>query len=193
MDLEKYRLEAKKYPNVSVYRVDENNSLGKCLNFAVYRSRYPLITKFDDDDYYTRYYVNGIVSCFQQSRALVLGKNTCYVYLKGKRLLLLFRPNQINQYKDQVMGSTLSFRRHVFNKVRFRDVSQGEDTCFFEDCLKHNIKIYSCDPFNYVCIRRQNRFSHTWTVDEKTLLEHSKLVARTMDFTRFITRVVRHP
>lgn len=190
MDLKKYRAEAKYYPEVSVYRMDEKDSLGKCLNFAVAKSKYPFVAKFDDDDYYSPYYLNGVVSCFRKNKADVVGKNTCFLYLKSKHLLLLFHPKRTNQFTDLLMGSTLSFRKRVFQKMKFRDVSRGEDTFFFQDCAKHNIKLFSCDPYNYVCIRRMNRLTHTWTIDEKTILEHSEKVSHTMDFARFITKNV---
>ncbi len=191
MDLNWYRAIAIRYPNVLVFQMDESISLGRCLNFAVSKAKYPLIAKLDDDDYYSSYYLNGVVQCFHDNKADVFGKNTCYLYLKSRNLLLLLHPNRENQYTDMVMGSTLAFRRTVFRKVKFRHVSQGEDTYFFADCAKQNLKIYSCDPFNYVCIRRSNRLSHTWSVDEKTLLEHSIRVAETLDFTRYITHDVR--
>jgi hypothetical protein len=190
MDVNKYRSVARDYHNVSVYQTDESMSLGKCLNFAGSKAKYPIIAKFDDDDYYSPYYLNGVVQCFNTSKADVLGKNTCYLYLKSRNLLLLFHPNRSNQHTDMVMGSTLAFRRMIFNKVKFRDVSRGEDTYFFRDCTKHKVKIYSCDPFNYVCIRRRNRFSHTWSIDERTILEHSVQITKTKNFIRYITRVV---
>lgn len=191
MDVNRYKAMAAKYPNVSVYQIDESTSLGSCLNVAVLKAKYPIITKFDDDDYYSPYYLHGVARCFNATDADVLGKNTCYLYLERKNLLVLFHPKRANQYTDIVMGSTLAFRRTVFKTVKFQDVSRGEDTYFLDDCAKQNLKIYSCDPFNYVCIRRSNRFSHTWSIDEKTILEHSRLVAKTKDFTKFVTRVVR--
>jgi hypothetical protein len=190
MDLNKYRIVARRYQNVSVYQLDESMSLGRCLNFAASKATYSIVAKFDDDDYYSPYYLNGVVQCFNTSKSDVLGKNTCYVYLKSKNLLLLFHPNRSHQHTDMVMGSTLAFRRKIFSKVKFRDVSRGEDTYFFRDCVKHKVKIYSCDPFNYVCIRRSNRFSHTWSIDERTILEHSVRVTQTKNFIRYITRLV---
>ena len=191
LDLKRYKTVAGKYPNVSVYQLDESVSLGRCLNFAVAKANYPLVVKFDDDDYYSPYYLRGVAKCFNTTGADVLGKKTCYLYLKSRNLLLLFHPNRANRYTDMVMGSTLAFRRMLFRKVKFRNVSRGEDTYFFDDCTKNKVKIYSCDPFNYVCIRRSNRFSHTWSIDEKTILKHSLPVTKTNHFPRYITRVVR--
>ncbi|GMA62876.1 glycosyltransferase [Alicyclobacillus fastidiosus] len=191
MELNRYKSFAAQHPNVSVYQLDESVSLGRCLNFAVSKAKYSVIAKFDDDDYYSPYYLDGVARCFNKNTADVLGKNTCYLYLESRNLLLLYHPNRENRYTRMVMGATLAFRRKVFYKVKFRNVSRGEDTYFFRDCAKNKLKIYTCDPFNYVCIRRSNRFSHTWTVDEKTIMKHSTRVATTENFKPYITSIVK--
>jgi glycosyltransferase involved in cell wall biosynthesis len=53
------------YPNVSVYQVPERLSLGQCLNCGIARAKHPLIAKFDDDDYYSPYYLR------EQVKALI--------------------------------------------------------------------------------------------------------------------------
>src|SRR5690554_6781458 len=51
IDLKKYQDKLEKYKNVTVFKISEKNSLGKCLNFAVDKCKYNVIAKFDDDDY----------------------------------------------------------------------------------------------------------------------------------------------
>ena len=39
-------------PNVRVYQLHEKATLGDCLNYGVIKSKYDIIAKLDDDDYY---------------------------------------------------------------------------------------------------------------------------------------------
>jgi len=55
MSLAKYRQKVQGYKNISIYKVPESVALGACLNYAVSKTKYHFIAKFDDDDYYLPY------------------------------------------------------------------------------------------------------------------------------------------
>ena len=188
MELSKYRKIAKKYKNVSVYKIPENKSLGSCLNYAVSKTKYPFITKFDDDDFYSPFYLKGQMKALHRSNADVVGKRAYLAFLEARKLLVLRFPKQQNKFVSLVAGGTILFKRHVFDRVRFPHVSLGEDISFLWRCRAKGYRIYAPTPFNYVQIRRKNKKSHTWQGSDHYILKGSRIFARTDQFRKIATR-----
>jgi cellulose synthase/poly-beta-1,6-N-acetylglucosamine synthase-like glycosyltransferase len=166
-----YKEMAKKYKNVQVYQLPEKLSLGTCLNYAVKKTKYSYIAKFDDDDYYAPYYLTDNMGAFNRTKADIVGKCAHFMYLRGSKMLILRFHKHENRYVSIVPGATLVFKRKVFRKVRFPNQSIGEDTQF---CLKgkaKGYKIYSAGKHNFVAVRRKNSKDHTWIISDKKLLE----------------------
>ncbi|MBD3919101.1 glycosyltransferase [Paenibacillus sp. PR3] len=185
MNLSKYRKIAHKYKNVQVYQLPERVSLGKCLNFAINKSTYPYITKFDDDDYYSPYYLKEQIKAIRRTGADLVGKKAILNFLESSSKLIIRFPNQQNKYTGLVAGGTILFKRQVFRNVRFANVSIGEDVNFLRRCRTRGYRIYATSPKNYVYIRRKDKMSHTWKVSERYILHKSLLVARTKRFHRY--------
>ena len=188
MELAKYRKIAQTYKNVSVYKLPEKESLGSCLNHAVSKTKYPYITKFDDDDFYSPYYLTGQMKALHRSKADVVGKRAYLAYLEAKKLLVLRFPKQQNKFVGVVAGGTILFKRHVFERVRFPHVSLGEDVSFLSRCRAKGYKVYAPDPYNYVQIRRKNKNSHTWKGSDQYVLKGSRIFARTDQFRKVATQ-----
>ena len=75
--------------NISIYKLSETTSLGYCLNYAIEKSSYDTIAKFDDDDYYGPYYLNEAKQAFLQNKCYIVGKQRTYYYLEGYKKLIL--------------------------------------------------------------------------------------------------------
>jgi glycosyltransferase involved in cell wall biosynthesis len=188
MKLSKYRKKANDHKNVSVYRRSEKVSLGECLNYAIKRTKYPYIAKFDDDDYYSKYYLTEQMKALRRSKAHVVGKRAYLAFIKTKNLLILHSPKKQHKFVTWVTGGTILFKRRVFNKVRFPKVSINEDVIFAKRCRINHFKVYSSSPYNYVMIRRKNKKGHTWKASDDHLLSRSQIVAKTRNFRRMSTR-----
>ncbi|KRF09894.1 glycosyltransferase [Paenibacillus sp. Soil787] len=188
MKLSKYRKKAKDHKNVSVYRRKEKVSLGECLNYAIKRTKLPYIAKFDDDDYYSKYYLTEQMKALRRSKAHVVGKRAYLAFIKTKKLLVLHTPKKQHKFVTWVTGGTILFKRRVFNKVRFPKISLNEDVIFAKRCRKNHFKIYSSSPYNYVMIRRKNKKGHTWKASDDHLLSRSQIVAKTRNFRKMGTR-----
>jgi cellulose synthase/poly-beta-1,6-N-acetylglucosamine synthase-like glycosyltransferase len=191
MNLLHYQKKANKYKQVSVYKLPQRTSLGRCLNYAISKSKYAILTKFDDDDYYAPYYLSGIMNAFQENKADVIGKRTSYMYLEREKMLRILNPDHEHTYAPYIMGGTISFRRRVTQKVKFQNVSIAEDVRFYRDCKAKGIKMYSIDRYNYVYKRRANQFGHTWKVSDRNLKKLSRFVRYTPSYERFVNRIVR--
>lgn len=185
MNLQLYRNRVRKHADVTVYQVPERISLGQSLNAGITRARFPLIAKFDDDDYYSPYYLKEQVRELKRTQSDIVGKHSCLVYLGASKTLLVRSPSEKNKHVEFVQGGTLLFKKGILKKVRFTDRSIGEDVTFLRQCRKRGFKTYATSPFNYVYHRRQNKQSHTWRATDQFYLEGSKSLAITDDFRLF--------
>ncbi|WP_227011844.1 glycosyltransferase family 2 protein [Paenibacillus lutimineralis] len=188
IDIRPLRQQARSLPNVSVYQVPERISLGQCLNCGIARARHTLIAKFDDDDYYAPNYLKEQVKALILTRSSVVGKHSCLVYLAGSKKLVIRSPEERDKFVNFVQGGTILFRSNVLKDVRFADISLGEDVRFLRSCGKKGHKIYSTSPYNYVYIRRKNKGTHTWKVNDRFYLRGSQSVAVTKHYRSFANR-----
>lgn len=167
-----------------MYRIPGRVSLGKCLNFGVSKANYSLVAKFDHDDYYAPNYLNRAIRAMKRKNADVVGKRTIFTYLQSKKKLLVLRfPGNQNRFVGHVAGGTILFKKKkLFRRVRFSNISLGEDVRFLRDCRTRGFKIYSSDKYDYVYIRRKDPQSHTWKIGDTYLIKTGKIVKRTENF-----------
>jgi cellulose synthase/poly-beta-1,6-N-acetylglucosamine synthase-like glycosyltransferase len=182
---------ARRHHNVRIYQLSSRHSLGACLNFATARARYPYVSKMDDDEYYAPYYLHGLVRSFRKSNADVVGKRSLFIHLAGSRMLLQ-RFGGENRYVSVLAGGTITFKKRVWQKVKFSRISLGEDTKFCRDCRRKGFKLYSGDRYNFCALRRKETRSHTWKATDRQLIRDkmTRIIARRCDHYR--KYVVKH-
>lgn len=188
LNADEYIAAAKQSDNVRIYSIPDHISLGNCLNNGVYLSRYNFIAKFDDDDYYAPNYLTESMRTLLKTKADIVGKRAHYMYLNGKKLLLLRYYTMANQYVPLVQGATLLVKRHVFSQIAFPDQTRGECVKFCSDSLAKGFKIYSGSPYNFVAIRRKDSKDHTWIVSDNNLLTRKVKVFKVRDIRGFVDR-----
>ncbi|WP_221563885.1 UDP-glucose 4-epimerase GalE [Alkalihalobacillus sp. TS-13] len=196
MDLERWETEAKKHKNVSVFRVEDGSSLGKCLNFAVEQTNYEIIANFEDDDYYAPEYLTESVSTLEKTNADVIGKTTVFLFMPERKVLTIFNSNNEHQYvndqtrfgKQYLQGGTLVMKRHIFEKVTFRNQIKELDRLFCQDCVDKGFKVYSAGMEDFVYIRNDSGSGHTWKVSNDIILNACEVVAHTDDFEPYIIK-----
>jgi cellulose synthase/poly-beta-1,6-N-acetylglucosamine synthase-like glycosyltransferase len=188
LDKNKYDSLSNQYKNIRVFKIDEKVSLGECINFAVNKAKYEIIAKFDDDDYYAPKYLSDSLKAFYYTDADVIGKYTTYVYFEKDKLLAIRNPKRENKYVYRVEGSTLIFKKKIFNKIKFADKNLGEDVQFCKDCYKNGIKIYSLDRYNHVYIRHGSICKHTWSLSDEYYKKLCKIIGKVDDYKKYITK-----
>jgi hypothetical protein len=188
MRINDYINAAKKYKNVRIYRMPSHVSLGRCLNFGVGLCKHSFIAKFDDDDYYSPHYLSNSMRAMKRKNADIVGKRAHYMYLNGKKLLLLRHISKEKKYVSRVQGATLLVKRHVFNRVAFANRSLGECVKFCSDSRAKGYKIYSGNKYNFIAFRRRNSKNHTWIVSDKYLLTRKVKVLKVKNIRRFVSR-----
>ncbi|SDI21176.1 Glycosyl transferase family 2 [Alteribacillus persepolensis] len=188
MDVNKWKREAGKYKNISIYQLSQDVTLGSCFNFGVKKSRYRYVAKFDDDDYYAPNYLKTMLRFLTHTNADIVGKTSIYVYYADSKILSIHLPNQERRYCKHVAGATMVFDKSVFQKVRFPDVNKGMDQRFLTRCVKKGVKIYSADRFNFTCIRNPDKNNHTWKVSDSELLRYGKVITRTNNYKSYVVK-----
>lgn len=187
-DINKYRDSFKNLSNVSIFQLDEKKSLGKCLNFGIEKSKYNIIAKFDDDDYYANKYLSDSVKEFKKRNVKVVGKAAYFVYFKKSKTLALRMPQNENKMVNFVNGSTLIFKKEIYNKIKFADLTLGEDVQFCKDCLKNKINIFSSSKYNHVVIRSDATAHHTYKLSDEEFIKCCIFIAKTNDFMSYILK-----
>jgi len=172
------------YPDITVFQVDEKKSLGYCLNYAIEKAKYNVIAKLDDDDYYGPEYLSQAVNALKY--ADVVGKYCTYVYFEESKTLAIRNPKRENQYVYRLEGPTLVFRKEIFDTVKFKDKSLGEDIQFCKDCLKKGIKLYATDKHNYVYIRHGSKDKHAWNIKDELYKKLCIIIGEVEDYISFI-------
>lgn len=190
MDVEKWNSKFKQLgTDLKVLQVDEEYSLGHCLNIAIQNSSGEIISKFDDDDYYAPNYLTDMIISMDYANADLVGKSSHYIYFEENDLLALKTMGSgIETYSDFVAGATLVFKREVYEKLEgFSDKSRGEDSDFLKRAKEGGFILYSNDQYNYCCFRRKNKENHTWKVDDDDLLRNSTSNVFTTDYKTPVT------
>lgn len=186
-----YEAAAALYGNARIYRLPEKATLGSCLNYGVRMSDSPYIAKFDDDDYYSPHYLAESMRIMERTKADIVGKRAHFMYLNGKKTLLLRYSRMENRFVRLVQGATLLARRRVFAKVTFPDRTRGECVRFCADSAAKGFKIYAGSRYNFAAVRQPGSKGHTWIVSDKKLLARRAKAIKAADFKTAVTREVR--
>lgn len=186
-NLGEWEVWTRSYPNVRVYQLDESVTLGECLNYGVKQARYGYVAKFDDDDYYAGPYLQQAVDALKVTGADIVGKCSMFVYFEGSNTLAIAHQNQEERFIGMLAGATMVINKRVFNRVRFKHISQGEDTDFQRNCNRLGIRMYSTNKYNFACVRRAQTYTHTWRVEEDEYLRYCQVIGQVDDFREVVT------
>lgn len=142
-------------------------SLGECLNLCVKASSGEVLTKMDDDDFYSPNYLLDLLFALEYSRADVVGKQAHYMHFEKSAITVLRSAHMEHRFSRLVMGPTITASREVFEANPFEARSRGEDTAFLSAVAASGGSIYSADRFNYCQMRSGS--GHTWSVADDEL------------------------
>ncbi|WML35839.1 glycosyltransferase [Clostridium sp. OS1-26] len=190
LNIKDYKIKSEGLKGVQTFQLDERCTLGECLNFGIEQSKYNYISKMDDDDYYGENYLTDLMNVFKYTDAKVTGKTSRFIYFEYNNTLGIFSADYENRYvPSNIAGGTLTFKKEIFEKVRFRHLKgAGTDTHFLRDCNNAKIKMFSADKYNYVYMKHLSLDEHTWKIGSSELMKYySKKFLVTPDFIPFVT------
>lgn len=158
--------------NITVYQLPENTSTGACLNFGCERAKHNYIAKFDDDDYYGKYYLQEMKDTFEATSADIVCKRGIFYYLEeDEELIVRFRMTKKCKRVIGGAGSTLCFTRQLFEEIQFSDLRRASDSDFIRKCKEKDKAIYTSSSYNFCSIRSKDIEQHTWNISNDELKE----------------------
>lgn len=165
----------KKY---KVYKINENENLGKCLNFGIHKSTGEYWAKMDDDDYYgANYLIEGIYYLLSSS-AFIVGKHKFKVLIPEKNNMYIRDPSRKSYtWTQTISGATLISKKKYFYKLQFDiNAKVGVDGIYIKNCLNRKYKIFSTSENNFIVIRHVDVANHTWKKDIHTFLKRCIII-----------------
>ncbi len=186
----KWQEKALHYNNVSIFQIPQTKTLGQCLNYGVAKAKYDIIAKFDDDDYYSPYYLTEAMAAFRKHRPELVGKGSTFIYFEKGSILAKRKIGTENRLgKSFIFGGTIMFKKSLWKKIKFPSIKgAGTDQAFLRKCKIRNIRTYTTSKFNYVYIRRRNPRSHTFKKLNLYIKRKSRIIGRIRNFKRIVTK-----
>ena len=80
------------------------------------------------------------------------------------------------------MGSTICFKKEVFDKVKFKDISSREDYYFNNECLNNGYKLYSTSSYNHLVFKHADIRKHTFQSNINNLMNKCKEIESNIEF-----------
>jgi hypothetical protein len=154
----------------TTFDVDEDTTLGACLNLAIEKCETRFMAKFDDDDHYADAYLSDMLLAHRLADAVVVGKLSHFAYVEELDRHVLRFPGWELTYAPHVAGATLVVDLERIGKVRFPDLSVGEDREFVQAVLQSGGSVFSADCFNY---RTHRGSDSTWRPGQDDFLRRS--------------------
>ncbi|AST90651.1 hypothetical protein BC6307_04820 [Sutcliffiella cohnii] len=188
-----YKRKANQHDDVTIVQLDEQLTLGECLNKAVKFAKYDYIAKFDDDDYYGPNYIQEALEALKGQNVPLVGKSSIYIFFEGKRELRLYNSGKentavssISERTNFLAGSTFVMEKELLSKVPFRHLNVGEDYYFQYDILNQHYTLYSTSANNYVYCRSKDKNNHTSTVNDSDLYKRSIPIYKGLDCLSYL-------
>ena len=87
MKIKHYLRKLNPHKDITHFQLPEK-SLGYCLNYAIRKASHAYIARFDDDDFYSKFYLSTMIGALRKSKADIIGKRACLIYLESSAQLL---------------------------------------------------------------------------------------------------------
>lgn len=178
-DFYKYKKECK---GICIHKVPQSTTLGECINIACKECKGNYIAKFDDDDYYGKFYLKEAYDVLKNNKYSIVGKYKIFYYLEEFKLLGETKNNDEYKIVESIKGSTICFKKEILKHVRFRTMNCGEDITFIRECKDNGYKIYATSKFNHIVYRSKDYNNHTWKENSSYFINQVNIVKKDLTF-----------
>ncbi len=168
--------------NTEVVRVAAGEPLGAVLNAAVGAASGTLLTKFDDDDYYSPDHLWDLVLAREYSGAVLVAKAAEYVYLSDTDQTVRVDKMRERYVPHPVIsgGVLLISRQDLDAAGGWRRVPRSVDISLARDVAQIGGDIYWTHGEGYLRVRHGG--GHTWTIGDDFFLDRSSDTRNGRDF-----------
>lgn len=158
---------------ISVLHFEESIPLGEVLNRACSQAEGQLITKMDDDDWYSPNHIEDLVLSRMHSGAGLVGSPVEFSYLEGPDITTR-RKHRGECFTNHVAGGTIMISRTDLSEIGgWRPVPKAVDRGLIDAAIASGMDIYRTHGQNYVMNRRiatDSESRHTWEADYSVFL-----------------------
>ncbi|MBP8251804.1 MAG: glycosyltransferase, partial [Herpetosiphon sp.] len=142
------------HPQIRYVRHEQRLSVGAKRNLACQHSRGVLIAHWDDDDWHAPQRLSYQVAAFANNDIDLCGIHDLLFYdcVKHKAWQYRYPPQQ----KAWLAGSSLCYRREVWAKHHFANITIGEDSRFVWQSQPQQIKVLEDSAFHVSMIHQHN-------------------------------------
>lgn len=158
-------------PHAQLFEVSSDRDLGQVLAFLGERASGDLVTKWDDDDWYTTEHLNDLVAAMRYSGAGVVAKAAEYVYLSSLDLTLRRFRSNAETFSTTVAGGTLMLTRSMLEGIGGWPAGPRRvDRRLIEAVEAVGAPIYRVHGLGYLLRRDHCATSHTWLAEDDYFL-----------------------
>jgi hypothetical protein len=187
------------YPNLRVLEVDPGFLFGEALAAGLRAAEGDLVTKADDDDWYSPEHLWDLVLGHLYSGAEVVGKTTEYLYFERVEQTV-HRRFATERFHQQVAGGAMMMSRRLLEEIGgWRPTVNSTDRSILVRVAEAGGVAYRTHGLGYLYIRHDD--THTWQRSDSHLLsgsfeqwrglilpgEEADLVDRSRDLARRVT------
>jgi len=146
---------------LKILPIDGELTLGDALNAGVEASEGELVTKMDDDDYYSTEHLWDLVLALEYARADLVGKGAEFVYLQWIDLTMRRFMGDGESTHPRLAGGSMMARKGPLKAIGgWPSRSRGEDTMLVRNFKDSGRKTYRTHGFGYILNRHGQ--DHTW-------------------------------
>ena len=162
---------AAKYRITNIRWLDSSieSPLGENLNRLTAACQGNILFRMDDDDYYGPKYAQDLKYALRFSGADLVGKAATYIYFEDFNSTVLTYEAHEHRFTNFIRGATFCGPKRTFMEYQFPEVARSEDSSFISQVMQGGGRIYASDRFGFMVMRRREKISHTWQVDDYQL------------------------
>ena len=158
-------------PHAQLFEVGSDRDLGQVLAFLGERASGDLVTKWDDDDWYTTEHLSDLVAAMRYSGAGVVAKAAEYVYLSSLDLTLRRFRSNAETFSTTVAGGTLMLTRSMLEEIGGWPAGHRRvDRRLIQAVEAIGVPIYRVHGLGYLLRRDHSATNHTWLAEDDYFL-----------------------
>jgi Glycosyl transferase family 2 len=158
-------------PHAQLFDIGSDRDLGQALALLGERASGDLVTKWDDDDWYSTEHLHDLVAAMRYSGADVVGKSAEYIYLSSIDLTLRRFAAGGERFSTTVAGATLMLTRSMLQRIGgWPAGSRRVDRLLIEAVEAMGAPIYRLHGVGFLVRRGSHTGSHTWQVEDDYFL-----------------------
>ncbi len=158
-------------PHAQLIDVSTDHDLGQVLALLAERASGDLVTKWDDDDWYTTEHLLDLVAAMRYSRASVVAKAAEYVYLSSLNITLRRFPTGAETFSTTIAGGTLMLTRSTLQSIGGWPAGPRRvDRLLIETIEATGGTVYRLHGVGYLLRRDSYAVNHTWKVEDDYFL-----------------------